>query len=64
MSDDIVERLIPFVNDEMRMPAGLVMDVIEEIERLRYELENMTVSRDSWHNLVKLAWKKEKGHFE
>jgi hypothetical protein len=35
VSDDIVERLLPFVVNEMRMPAGLTITVIEEIERLR-----------------------------
>lgn len=35
MADDIVNRLLPFIHDEMRMPAGLIKDVIEEIERLR-----------------------------
>lgn len=35
MADDIIDRLLPFIHDEMRMPAGLIKDVIEEIERLR-----------------------------
>lgn len=35
MSDDIINRLLPFIHDEMRMPAGMIKDVIEEIERLR-----------------------------
>lgn len=33
--DDIIDRLLPFIHDEMRMPAGMIKDVIEEIERLR-----------------------------
>jgi len=39
MSDDIVERLLPFVVNEMRMPAGLTITVIDEIERLRKRLQ-------------------------
>jgi len=35
MADDIINRLLPFIHDEMRMPAGMIKDVIEEIERLR-----------------------------
>ena len=35
MSEDIINRLLPFIHDEMRMPAGMIKDVIEEIERLR-----------------------------
>ena len=35
MTDDIIDRLLPFIHDEMRMPAGMIKDVIEEIERLR-----------------------------
>lgn len=34
---DIIDRLLPFIHDEMRMPAGMIKDVIEEIERLRLE---------------------------
>lgn len=48
MSDDIVTRLLPFINDEMRMPAGLIKDVIEEIERLQEELKN---ADDDFHVL-------------
>lgn len=40
MTEDIVTRLLPFINDEMRIPAGLIMDTIEEVERLRAELED------------------------
>ena len=35
MNEDIINRLLPFIHDEMRMPAGMIKDVIEEIERLR-----------------------------
>ena len=48
VSDDIVTRLLPFINDEMRMPAGLIKDVIEEIERLQEELKN---ADDDFHVL-------------
>lgn len=39
MTDDIIDRLLPFIHDEMRMPAGMIRDVIEEIERLRRALD-------------------------
>ena len=35
MSGDIVEQLSWFVMNEVRMPAGLIVTVIDEIERLR-----------------------------
>lgn len=35
MADDIVQRLVLFVHDEQRMPAGMIRDVMAEIERLR-----------------------------
>ena len=41
MSDDIINRLLPFIHDEMRMPAGLIKDVIEEIERMRAEVARL-----------------------
>ena len=72
MSDDIVTRLLPFINDEMRMPAGLIKDVIEEIERLQEELKNadddfhvlkamfdkMRDDRDRWFKIARdlYAW--------
>lgn len=66
MTDDIVTRLLPFINDEMRIPAGLIKDVIEEIERLREALndcnddfdclalmfDKMRAERDNWKNKV------------
>ena len=48
VTDDIVTRLLPFINDEMRVPAGLIKDVIEEIERLRAELKD---ADDDFHAL-------------
>ena len=41
MTDDIIKHLLPFVHDEMRMPAGLVKTVIEEIEGLREKVEDL-----------------------
>ena len=38
---DIIDRLLPFIHDEMRMPAGMIKDVIEEIERLRAEVARL-----------------------
>jgi hypothetical protein len=35
VSGDIVEQLSWFVMNEVRMPAGLIVTVIDEIERLR-----------------------------
>lgn len=40
MTDDIIDRLTPFINDEMRIPAGLIMDIIQEIQRLQAENED------------------------
>lgn len=40
-SDDIVQQLSWFVMNEVRMPAGLIVTVIDEIERLRAD-------RDEW----------------
>lgn len=39
MTDDVIAELAYFVHNEVRMPAGLVRTVIEEIERLRDELD-------------------------
>lgn len=66
MTDDIVTRLIPFIHNEMRIPAGLIMDIIDEIERLRAELKDadndfhalkemfdrMRVDRDLWKEVA------------
>ena len=35
MADDIVAQLEHFVTNETRMPAGLIVSVISELERLR-----------------------------
>ena len=40
MADDIVTQLEYFVTNEVRMPAGLVVSVINEIERLREQLQD------------------------
>ena len=39
MTNDIVTFLLPFIHDEVRIPAGLIMDTIDEIERLRRALD-------------------------
>jgi hypothetical protein len=43
-NDDIVNLLLPFVMNEMRMPAGFTITVIEEIERLREENAGLVAS--------------------
>jgi hypothetical protein len=35
MTDDIIDQLSYYVANEMRMPAGLIVTVINEIERLQ-----------------------------
>ncbi len=40
-SDNIVQQLSWFVMNEVRMPAGLIVTVIDEIERLRAELTQL-----------------------
>ena len=66
MTDDIIKHLLPFVHDEMRMPAGLVKTVIEEIERLtewqknallaldkrEAEIGRLREDRDRWHDMA------------
>lgn len=66
-ANDIVTRLLPFIHDEMRMPAGLIMDTIKEIERLQAELkdsdddfhalksmfDNMRAERDRWFKIAR-----------
>ena len=39
MADDIIDQLSYYVANEMRMPAGLIVTAINEIERLRAELD-------------------------
>lgn len=46
MTDDIVAQLLPFIHNEMRMPAGLVKTVIEEIERLTEWQKNALLALD------------------
>lgn len=66
MTDNIIDHLLPFIHDEMRMPAGLVKTVIDEIERLRQkvqdlrmyaeqdacEIERLRADRDRWHDIA------------
>ncbi len=47
-NDDIVNQLLPYVVNEMRMPAGLTITVIEEIERMQAEIERLTKERYGW----------------
>jgi hypothetical protein len=42
VADDIIDQLAHFVPNEQRMPAGLIVDTIQEIERLRAEVEQLT----------------------
>lgn len=35
MNNDIINQLEYYITNELRMPAGLIITVIEEIERLR-----------------------------
>jgi HAMP domain-containing protein len=47
-NDDIVNQLLPYVVNEMRMPAGFTITVIEEIERMQAEIERLTKERYGW----------------
>lgn len=64
MTDNILERLTPFIHDEVRMPAGLIKDVIDEIERLRAELDDCNNDFDclsQMHNKIRTdldKWKR------
>ena len=49
-SDDIVQRLVPFFHDEQRMPAGLIRDVMDEIERLRAAGDALAEALHGWCN--------------
>jgi len=40
MSDDIIDQLSYYVANEMRMPAGLIVTAIDEIERLREQVDH------------------------
>lgn len=48
----LIERLLPYIHDEMRMPAGLIKDVIEEIERLQKQNEEKTEAVSSMRNML------------
>ena len=43
MADDIIDQLSYYVANEMRMPAGLIVTVIDEIKRLRQGLWDCAV---------------------
>ncbi len=48
MTDDIIDQLSYYVANEMRMPAGLIVTVIEEIERLRECLQHAIDHVGKW----------------
>jgi hypothetical protein len=48
MSDDIIDQLSYYVTNEMRMPAGLIVTVINEIERLRECLQHAIDHVGKW----------------
>jgi len=57
MTDDIIDQLSHYVTNEMRMPAGLIVTVIEEIERLRNALDS-AISQLLTHHEYEL-WTKD-----
>ena len=48
MTDDIIDQLSYYVANEMRMPAGLIVTVINEIERLRECLQHAIDHVGKW----------------
>jgi hypothetical protein len=48
VTDDIIDQLSYYVANEMRMPAGLIVTVIEEIERLRECLQHAIDHVGKW----------------
>jgi hypothetical protein len=38
VADDLINQLSYYITNEVRMPAGFIRDVIDEIERLRADL--------------------------
>lgn len=54
MTDDIIDQLSYYVANEMRMPAGLIVTVINEIERLRQQLAEHRLPSDSIDNTISL----------
>jgi hypothetical protein len=68
--DDIVKQLSYFVTNEVRMPAGLTLTVIEEIERLEAEVVHLRTLLNSYSIVregITLNWNDDKygnwGHF-
>jgi hypothetical protein len=71
VADDIIDQLSWFVTNETRMPAGLIVTVIDEIERLRDASEwlkqalvvtsnwwgqhHTTEADEKYHNMVDAA---------
>ena len=54
MSDDIINQLLPFIHDEMRMPAGMIIYVIEEIERLHQRIIDLEKEKDMWEKQARI----------
>jgi hypothetical protein len=52
MSDDIIDQLSYYVANEMRMPAGLIVTTIDEIERLRQQLAEHRLPSNSGDNTI------------
>jgi hypothetical protein len=50
--DDIINQLAYYITNEDRMPAGLARTIIEEIERLRYQIERLDVALDDISHLT------------
>ena len=44
MSDNLINELSPFMHDEMRMPAGLIRTVIDELERLQAQVAELALT--------------------
>jgi hypothetical protein len=52
MTEDIIDQLSYYVANEMRMPAGLIVTVIDEIERLQGEVEGWREAVDYCHSII------------
>jgi hypothetical protein len=48
MTDDIIDQLSYYVANEMRMPSGLIVTAIDEIERLRECLQHAIDHVGKW----------------
>lgn len=52
MTEDIIDQLSYYVANEMRMPAGLIVTVIDEIERLRQQLAEHRLPGDGGDDTI------------